>query len=125
MVAVMTKQFLSFLIARDLVLVFRLGCLKALEQGKCAGTLGNVAEKMIGKVDQGAVLDLGGRKGRSDEFLGRGFGKLKDGALYQRAAQLAVDVAEGILVVVRIACQRADKMAGGGMDGAAKGFKLS
>jgi len=35
-----------------------------------------------------------------------------------------VDVAEGILVVMSIACQRADKMAGGGMDGAAKGFEL-
>lgn len=80
---------------------------------------------MIGKVSEGAVLYLGGRKGRSDEFLGRCFGKLKDGALYQGSAQFAVDVAQGILVMVRIACQRADEVAGGGMDGAAKGFKLS
>jgi hypothetical protein len=36
-----------------------------------------------------------------------------------------VDVAEGVLVMVRIACQRAYEVAGGGMDGAAKGFELS
>jgi hypothetical protein len=36
-----------------------------------------------------------------------------------------VDVAEGILVMMRVACQRADEVAGGGMDGAAEGFKLS
>jgi hypothetical protein len=60
--------------------------LEALEQGKCAGAFGNVAEEMIGKMSQGAVLDLRGRKGGSDEFLGRGFGELKDGALYQGPA---------------------------------------
>jgi hypothetical protein len=37
-------------------------------------------------MSQGAVLDLRGRKCGSDEFLGRGFGKLKDGALYQGPA---------------------------------------
>jgi hypothetical protein len=66
----MIEKFLTFVVASGGTLLFRLCCLEALKQGKCAGTFGDVAEEMIGKMSEGAVLDLRGGEGRSDEFLG-------------------------------------------------------